>query len=441
LGEGRFHLTNQAANLPQIFTQETTSIQRTYLVEERFFPNLSDSAFARNHAIFRAMERAGITRVPPLLGYVGTSPKDTAQMILETHLGDPLLAAWEYGLGRSVAWTSDATSRWALDWVRWNGFPTFWSNLVRWSITQGRDSVIETDVTLEDEKAQLTVDARGADGRYLNDMDMEAAIVYPDGRATTLNLVQTAPGHYAGEFGLNKEDGSAFEPLVEGAYFIRVVGSTDEGTEMVGQTSGWVLGYSPEYRELEADPALLNQMAELTNGRILALTTGTDSDNQADLESGPEAIFEHNLEGGRAVRPIWPWLLGLAAFLLPLDVAVRRLIITKKDVSQALNKVWAGTIGRWQPQTEAQDGRDEQVERLFQAKKRARKDEQDEKSLSSEMVTSDISKAESERPADQADSSHWGEEADTTQDAPSEEGTLASRLLERRRQRNQDERE
>ena len=32
LGNGRFHVTDQAANLPQIFTQETAAIQRTYLV-------------------------------------------------------------------------------------------------------------------------------------------------------------------------------------------------------------------------------------------------------------------------------------------------------------------------------------------------------------------------------------------------------------------------
>ena len=38
LGGGRFHLTDEAANLPQIFTQETVAIQRNYVIEERFFP-------------------------------------------------------------------------------------------------------------------------------------------------------------------------------------------------------------------------------------------------------------------------------------------------------------------------------------------------------------------------------------------------------------------
>ncbi|MBP8949752.1 MAG: VWA domain-containing protein, partial [Candidatus Promineofilum sp.] len=109
LGNGRFHVTDQAANLPQIFTQETAAIQRSYLVEKRFFPaQISSSPIL-----------AGIRETPALYGYVATSPKATAQVALETQQSDPLLAQWQYGLGRSLAWTSDATGRWAQEWVRW----------------------------------------------------------------------------------------------------------------------------------------------------------------------------------------------------------------------------------------------------------------------------------------------------------------------------------
>jgi uncharacterized membrane protein len=160
-GNGRFHLTDRAANLPQIFTQETTAIQRSYLIEERFFPNL----------VSGSPILAGITAVPPLYGYVGTSPKTTAQVILDTHQGDPLLAAWQYGLGRSVAWTSDATGRWGREWVQWSGYPAFWAQAVRWTIDQSRDSNVETNVALNGGTARLTVDARSNDG-FLNGADV-----------------------------------------------------------------------------------------------------------------------------------------------------------------------------------------------------------------------------------------------------------------------------
>ncbi|MCA9983083.1 MAG: VWA domain-containing protein, partial [Anaerolineales bacterium] len=139
LGNGRFHLTDRASNLPEIFTQETTAIQRSYLVEERFFPTL----------VQQSPILAGIREVPALQGYVGTEAKATARVVLETHLGDPLLATWQYGLGRAVAWTSDATDRWGAQWVAWDGFPVFWAQAVLWTMTDNRDSNVESIIEYE----------------------------------------------------------------------------------------------------------------------------------------------------------------------------------------------------------------------------------------------------------------------------------------------------
>ena len=46
-------------------------------------------------------------------------------------LGEPILARWRHGAGWSVAWTSDVKNRWAVDWIRWNGYPKFWGQMVR----------------------------------------------------------------------------------------------------------------------------------------------------------------------------------------------------------------------------------------------------------------------------------------------------------------------
>lgn len=334
LGNGRFHFTDQAADLPQIFTQETTAIQRSYLIEERFFPTL-----VSNSPIL-----SGITAVPPLYGYVGTSPKDTAQVILNTHQGDPLLATWQYGLGRAVAWTSDATGRWGIDWVQWDGFPVFWGQTVRWTVSQERNSNVETVVTFNEEEAGLTVDVRDDNGEFLNSLVMEANVVAPDGEVTNVILQQVAPGRYE----------AAFTPQSDGAYFIRVAGADPNSEDIaVGQTSGWVLGYSPEYAEFETNPQLLASLAALTGGRVL-----TDA---------VTAVFDHTLPIEAATRPIWPWLTLIAVLLLPFDIAVRRLVITRRDWQRA----WAATFGRWQPATVQPVQRTEQVSRLFQAKQRA----------------------------------------------------------------------
>jgi hypothetical protein len=108
--------------------------------------------------------------------------------------------------------------------VRWAGFPTFWAQTVRWTITQGRNSNVETVVTFSGEAAQLTVDARASNGAFLNNLAMEANVVGPDGNAIPVTLQQVAPGRYQANF----------TPTKEGAYLIRVSGSGADDAETVG---------------------------------------------------------------------------------------------------------------------------------------------------------------------------------------------------------------
>jgi hypothetical protein len=65
----------------------------------------------------------GVGAYPQLQGYVCTTPKARAELPLVSDKGDPLLAHWQYGLGRAVAWTSDAKSRWARNWLSWGRMP------------------------------------------------------------------------------------------------------------------------------------------------------------------------------------------------------------------------------------------------------------------------------------------------------------------------------
>lgn len=394
LGNGRFHFTDRAANLPQIFTQETTAIQRNYLVEERFF----------GEQVGRSPILNNIPAIPPLFGYVATQAKDAGQVILQTPKGDPLLAVWQYGLGRAVAWTSDATGRWAAEWVPWEGFPVFWAQTVCWTMTQGRNSALESVVAFSaagssDATARLTVDARdvGAGEALLNGLTLEANVIAPNGEVSSVTLAQVAPGRYEADF----------VPETAGAYLIRVAGQAETGTT-VGQTLGWVLGYSPEYRNLATNEPLLRQLAQVTGGRGLKVGEET-------------AVFAHNLPSEPATRPIWPWLTLLAVLLLPLDIGVRRLVLTRRDWERFL--AWA--FGRV-PQSEAspQPTRSAQLSQLLAAKQRAVAEKGED------VVVGSVEKEE-------VDENGGGETAVSPPSStePIESGSLASRLMEKRRQK------
>ncbi|MCA9928876.1 MAG: hypothetical protein KC419_10380, partial [Anaerolineales bacterium] len=248
-------------------------------------------------------------------------------------------------------------------------------------------------------------------GAFLNSLVMEANVVAPDGKVTNLLLQQVAPGRYE----------AAFMPTADGAYFIRVAGTSPENEDVaIGQTSGWVLGYSPEYAQFETNPQLLEAMAELTGGRVL-----TDENT---------AVFDHTLPSETATRPIWSWLTLAAVLLLPLDIAVRRLVITRRD----WQRVWAATFGRFQSVPMQPVQRTEQVSRLFQAKQRAgTQREAGEPAAPAPAPIQQQDAAQQPAPAKNVEEKQQSSLPKPGQSVPVSSGSLASRLLEKKRQQSE----
>lgn len=317
-GKGRYYYTEDGNALPQIFAQESHMAARSYIIEHPFAPGRTSPSPILD----------GLGGLPTIHGYVGTSQKAGGQVVLVTDAGDPLLAQWQYGLGRVVAWTSDATGRWAKEWIPWQDYPRFWAQAVSWSTGAEAVSTLQPRVTLEGGVAHITVDAISPDGTYLNNLAAGATVVGPGSVTATVELRQTGAGRYEGRFPVSQE----------GAYLVQVRAGS-QSTDPVGavreppmsQTLGVVVPYSPEYRGGESVNGLLSRLAALTSGRTLSL-------QQA------RATLDHNLTAARATVELWPLLLLLAILLLPFDVGVRRVAVSRADVARALREL-RGRLG------------------------------------------------------------------------------------------------
>jgi hypothetical protein len=418
-GRGKFHLAYDVSSIPAIFTAETLIATRSYIFEDEFFPGLS----ARHPII------AGIDSTPSLLGYVATTPKDTATVILRGPEDDPILAAWQYGLGRSVAFTSDASSRWAANWIGWDRYSDFWSQAIRWTIVEGGTSNVEAQVVQRGEQAVLVVDARDSQGNYLNGLRLDASVVNSQLDRQTLPLQQTAPGRYE----------AVFTPEREGSYFITVAGSkpaTTEGEnpETVVQSTGWVLSYSAEYRidvtgaEQEQPLATLRRITQITGGGMLG--------------KEPEGAFSHDLNQQRAAQPVWQYFVLAALLLLPIDVASRRLIVTRRDLAKVYDLVaeWMGSGPTPAYETTPTSGR---LERLRGAKDRARAPSQPSNETPGEPAAvsapSRISRRRRATPRTAPAPPSPVVQGKAPPAPAAQGGTLASRLLEKRRSSSEDE--
>jgi hypothetical protein len=247
--------------------------------------------------------------LPPLLGYVGTTAKTTASEVLKSKQDDPILATWQYGLGKSVAWTSDARKRWSAGWLPWSGYSKFWAQAVRWSMRTSTAGDLQTNVSIDKGRGKVSVEAVDEKGNFLNFLSPKARLITPDYKGRDLVLDQVGPGRYEANFDARQL----------GTYLVNI--RTQRGDKTSSQITGGVLPYSPEYAAIGTDEFLLNGIAERSNGELLSLAK-------------PDSVFGRSRPPARLPVDIWLPLLMIAACLFPLDVAVRRLLIGEEELNK-----------------------------------------------------------------------------------------------------------
>ncbi len=293
-GDGRSYFIRDAARVQQIFVEETQIALDSTLIEEPFRPLVRQQA--------RVLEGLDFDSAPELKGFVATMPKATAEVLLEGPDEEPLLARWQYGLGHATMFTSDCKNRWAANWVEWDGYGKFWTQVVRGAMGRGRGPDVEFGVTRRGPNAEVRLSLIAADGSFPAGVKPELEVRYGGlrGQAT---MRQVAPGLFEAEAPLDLEPGQTarFRILPDS-----LPAGLSEGADLERALH---FSFPDEYRFLPADTAALDALAAATGG-LVAPTVD-------------EVLAAH---GDRVVRsrPLWPLLalLGLVAYLL--DLSVRR---------------------------------------------------------------------------------------------------------------------
>ncbi|MDE0231938.1 MAG: VWA domain-containing protein [bacterium] len=298
LGGGRYYPGADLDLVPEIFVEETLLVAENLVREGFFYPVRTGSS-----PISQILAEA-----PPLRGYVATKAKGTATVSLEVGAEHPLLASWQRGLGRVSVWTSDATSRWGLEWVSWDGFVQFWGTVVRDTLSVQGDGVISA--TVEGGRLSIGLDLPGLP----TEVTGVARIRGPDGEVDVISLRRVASARFEAQAPAD----------AAGAYWITAEIHTPDGG-MTFASAGAVSTYQEEFSFLPPDPTLAQEIAEVTGGRV---------------DPAPDSFFDAVSSRGVNDLAIWPWLAGLALALFLADVAARRLRFS------AGGAVTAQTVGR-----------------------------------------------------------------------------------------------
>ncbi len=296
--KGRFYACRNPRQLPQIFVKEAKVVKRPLVDDRPFTPRLPFSF---------AQTTQGLSdgELPGLGGLVLTSPKPDAVVPMirrSTDGDDPVLAHWNYEMGKMAVFTSGWWPKWGTDWVAWEKFGKFWAQLVRWAMRQSGSGDFDIYARVEGTQGRISIEALNKDASYLNFLNFRGRLVGPSDEKP-LSVTQTGPGQYEATFDITEHGNYAVSLQYTGA-------NNEKGLI----TTGVTLPYSPEFRELGANTSLLQRVAERTGGRVL------------DMNADAAKVFSRDLPPSVARQPVWRWVVQwLLIPLFLLDVAGRRL--------------------------------------------------------------------------------------------------------------------
>lgn len=354
-GGGKFYRAVSPRAIPRIFMREARRVTRPLIYEEElgFNPTL-----VSDHEVLHGLERG----LPALTGFVLTTLKESPLVELALTLPkpsgrtNPLLASWQFGLGRSLVWTSDLGQRWTGAWQSWEGRDKLLVQMVRWvarSQDHDRRFLLTTDV--EGARVRLVLTALDPQHGYLNLLEPRASVVAPGLEAIDAEFQQEAPGRYVAEFAAPQR----------GAYFASVV----TGTKGPLLRCGVTVGLNDEFRRQPGSVALLEQLAALVPasggepGRVIQLPTDVLARSREKFAPLPlEDPFRHDLPPSGSRQAAWHWLLFWACCVCLGDVFNRRVDWT------GLSGEWIRHLGRMRMDTAATQAVDQRLNRLKQRK-------------------------------------------------------------------------
>lgn len=293
---GTFHHVADAQQLPDLMLRDASrTLEPMQPDSDQFF-----SQVGMRHQLLRGITAKAI---PALAGYAYARPKPGADVVLRIARGDrhdPLLAVWQYGLGRVAAFTASPTED-AESWLSWDELAKLWAQVAHWTGRLHGSSDVAVDARRREGIIELrvrTFDRLGSEATLRARLNSEADGVHEIG------FVQHGPREYIGRL----------PEIPAGSYPLTIIRRSDrqqisERTEMVHIPAAEIASQEEEPPR-HPNTALLTQLVDGTSGKM--------NPSVRDLLAGQP--------GSRRIQyPLERILLPLAMLLFLADVAARRL--------------------------------------------------------------------------------------------------------------------
>lgn len=362
---GRYYYSDESSDIPKIFAQEVFLGGDSYIQNGVFSLSVQ-----QGHELTSGLFPNGW---PALYGYISATPKTaSSSVIVSGEKGDPVLTVWQYGLGRTAAWTSDVTGEWTGAFAGQDDYVQLWKRIVDYATGNagmGEDSV---NVVTVGERTEIDYQTDG----YGSATEILVTVMDPDGAVSEEKLRATAPGKYTAEIATPQT----------GLYHFNIR-RTENGEIQNYMATAAAVQFSDEYKfDVSADAYL--KFAQ-QYGRII-----TEQDS----------VWTRLQTKAGESYPLTNWLLALAVCLFLIDVAVRRFQYVPKRVLPGAGRkrrsaAQSGDTVQAHQMTQASDTAQVQTAKAEKAVKQQKKQKRQKKPNPSEQTldTSQLLKKKDDR--------------------------------------------
>lgn len=198
IGKGRYYETNDPTQIPQIFTKDTMETSRTAVKEDLF-----NQVQVADHPLLAGFDGVAL---PVVFGHVMTHVKPATQLLLVTHAGDPLMAVSRYGLGSTLAYTSDLTDKWGSQWLAWNHFGRFWSQALRSILRRQSTEGLSFQQTQERDAWTIDINRFDEKGQPVSGVQFNAQTLDVTGKSESVPVEEVGLGRYRIKLPIDREE-------------------------------------------------------------------------------------------------------------------------------------------------------------------------------------------------------------------------------------------
>jgi Ca-activated chloride channel homolog len=291
-GGGFFHHAYDPKTLPQIVLRQMDEKPDDKPSVERDFTPVP----VRGSELLEGFSERSY---PPLKGYIETELKTRAHLDLMIPRDDrqvPLMASWNYGKGKAIAFTTDLSGRWSREWIHWMALERFWGKIFDW-LRPTKEPLPPHEVRINLLKNQPVLEV------YLSDEKADGSLFRysfssKEGKREG-TLQRLAPGHYQTTLPIS----------TPGDYRIELT-EERQGQRVSYPPLGYTMTFDPrsELPRSEFNIPLLEQLARVTGGEINPKAEETAKDQEETMH---------------ASKPLRSILIFLASILFLLEITFR----------------------------------------------------------------------------------------------------------------------